>query len=650
MTVASQRQKQKVIGEMTMDGFAPTSDCIDYLSPTCDTISNTDLLDTSIYASSPNSLYMYDQEKGDMQSSFGISPTPGSFAYSDDFDLNSQYEMSHDISASLLPSVQKNAATVSSCKDTGHMWGEMGKMSKMEEALQFSLNPATSEPTLAELNQTDSFLDDLLVENYLSIDPMDSDFKGKSKDKTCSTTVSFLCDPHKLVKEESPLDSMSDSNYYTGSSLQSHWQNELTSVSSAPNLYLVKREALETVSSCHGPKSCTVLAPDSLSGNPMSNVTSPIKLETDTLSSMPKTKGDNQSKLLKLLQKNSGFPQEESLNLKMPKVIAAVPAASVVGPNLRRKRTSGTAGLESMDEKWEELKEIIFTKGDQSTEKQGGKPEYVRVKRERYDSGSSVMSYDESDSDHGDDDWHSDSDDDGCHDDDLSLEPGESLLGHDEKQYFWQYNLQSKGPKGQRVQFSLSSDPHILHDFEDPVFDASVNNLSGIGVSIKHGGKARKGDGNDIIPNPKKLFQIGLQLRKISRQINEFAPVSVLPSSARSMTKKEKNKLASRACRMKKKAQHEANKVKLYGLEQEQRQLLDVLCKIRLLLINKLGVKQEERGVSEKLTEKLEKLIKEHLDERIAGNTTEYVNSVIRRIEQGDSTGGILHIPEINPH
>lgn len=33
--------------------------------------------------------------------------------------------------------------------------------------------------------------------------------------------------------------------------------------------------------------------------------------------------------------------------------------------------------------------------------------------------------------------------------------------------------------------------------------------------------------------------------------------------------KREKNKIASRACRLKKKAQHEANKLKLYGLNQE---------------------------------------------------------------------------------
>lgn len=128
-----------------------------------------------------------------------------------------------------------------------------------------------------------------------------------------------------------------------------------------------------------------------------------------------------------------------------------------------------------------------------------------------------------------------------------SLSPSESLIGTKEKQYFWQYNVQSKGPKGTRVKFELEEDPHVLNDFEDPVFGSTNSeNLSGIGVSIKHGGKARKGDGNDIVPSPKKLCQIGMQLRKINKQINEFVPVSELPSQARSKSRKEKNKLASR--------------------------------------------------------------------------------------------------------
>lgn len=133
------------------------------------------------------------------------------------------------------------------------------------------------------------------------------------------------------------------------------------------------------------------------------------------------------------------------------------------------------------------------------------------------------------------------------------------------EKYFWQYNVQAKGPKGQRlVARARLEDPHVLNEATDPVFSPHCA-LRG----IKHSGKARKGDGNDLTPNPRKLFSIGRELDKLSRVINDMTPVSELPFPARPKTRKEKNKLASRACRLKKKAQHEANKIKLHGLEQE---------------------------------------------------------------------------------
>jgi len=85
----------------------------------------------------------------------------------------------------------------------------------------------------------------------------------------------------------------------------------------------------------------------------------------------------------------------------------------------------------------------------------------------------------------------------------------------------------------------------------------------------QHSGKARKGDGNDLTPNARKLHNIGKELDKLSRTINDMTPVSELPFNVRPKSRKEKNKLASRACRLKKKAQHEANKIKLFGLEIE---------------------------------------------------------------------------------
>lgn len=92
-------------------------------------------------------------------------------------------------------------------------------------------------------------------------------------------------------------------------------------------------------------------------------------------------------------------------------------------------------------------------------------------------------------------------------------------------------------------------------------------------VQLKHSGKARKGDGNDLTPNAKKLNVIGKELDKLGRVINDMTPVSELPFNVRPKTRKEKNKLASRACRLKKKAQHEANKIKLFGLEHEHSKL-----------------------------------------------------------------------------
>ena len=112
-------------------------------------------------------------------------------------------------------------------------------------------------------------------------------------------------------------------------------------------------------------------------------------------------------------------------------------------------------------------------------------------------------------------------------------------------------------------------DPHVLHDFEDPVFDPEQNS-----TRYKHNGKARRGDGNDVTPNPYKLYITGNELKKLNKLINAISPPCELPNNIRSRSLKEKNKYASRACRLKKKAQHEANKIKLHGLEQEHRKFV----------------------------------------------------------------------------
>ncbi len=48
------------------------------------------------------------------------------------------------------------------------------------------------------------------------------------------------------------------------------------------------------------------------------------------------------------------------------------------------------------------------------------------------------------------------------------------------ERFFWQYNVQAKGPKGQKINFETRiDDPHVLNDIVDPVFSGDVQ-LQGI--------------------------------------------------------------------------------------------------------------------------------------------------------------------------
>jgi CREB3 regulatory factor len=126
-----------------------------------------------------------------------------------------------------------------------------------------------------------------------------------------------------------------------------------------------------------------------------------------------------------------------------------------------------------------------------------------------------------------------------------------------QKRYFWLYNVQAKGPKGrqpttcQAWEGSSAQDPHVLHSFEDTVhFDVAA--------------RGRRGRGSDIDANPRRLLQIGAEIHRLNSVVNR------LPNAAdTSLSPREKNKYASRICRLKRKAQHEANKIKLQGLDSE---------------------------------------------------------------------------------
>ncbi|XP_029546296.1 CREB3 regulatory factor isoform X2 [Salmo trutta] len=247
------------------------------------------------------------------------------------------------------------------------------------------------------------------------------------------------------------------------------------------------------------------------------------------------------------------------------------------------------------------------------------------------------------DDDEEDDDYEGDKDDDmsdtfsepGCDNDTVGdvkgLTAGISRK-RGKRRYFWEYSEQLTPSKQERMlkpsEWDRQTLPSNLYQRNGP--HHGKYNLK----------KSRRTDVEDLTPNPRKLLQIGNELRKLNKVISDLTPVSELPITARPRSRKEKNKLASRACRLKKKAQYEANKVKLWGLGTEYDRLLFVINAIKEEMVIRV---QDicDKGTS--MTETLDKLIEETLVKSpVAGETSDFVNQILENTGKGDPTGGLV--------
>ncbi|XP_036403119.1 CREB3 regulatory factor-like [Megalops cyprinoides] len=195
---------------------------------------------------------------------------------------------------------------------------------------------------------------------------------------------------------------------------------------------------------------------------------------------------------------------------------------------------------------------------------------------------------------------------------------------------FWEYShgheAGSKREGGKLpVSWSPSTLPSTLYLKED---------TSASGKKCQR--KARKTDASDLTPNPQKLCHIGDQLLRLNAAIEGMRPVNDLAVIARARSRKEKNKLASRACRLKKKAQHEANKIKLWGLNQEYDNLLGALLRIKEIIRQRVESSEEEKEPG--MTQRLESILKESAGPRVAGRTKEFVEKILECSAVGQGT------------
>ncbi|XP_038565514.1 CREB3 regulatory factor isoform X2 [Micropterus salmoides] len=243
-----------------------------------------------------------------------------------------------------------------------------------------------------------------------------------------------------------------------------------------------------------------------------------------------------------------------------------------------------------------------------------------------------------------DEDYEADKDDDmsdafsepGCDmelmEDIKGLTAGVSSRKRGKRRYFWEYSEQLTPSKQERMLKPSEWDRHTL-----PSNLYQKNGPLHGKYMLK---KSRRTDVEDLTPNPRKLLQIGTELRKLNKVISDLTPVSELPLTARPRSRKEKNKLASRACRLKKKAQYEANKVKLWGLSTEYDRLLFVINTIKEEIVARV---EDSSPRPTNMNDTLEHLIQETLvAPPVAGQTSDFVNKILENTGRGDPTGGLV--------
>lgn len=576
--------------------------------------------EVSTFAASPNSLYMYDQELHDMQNTLNNSVFCGQVCGSGDtitlnaegdFDLDPYYEKSDSLEGYFAQ--EANDPMVSDLSGELSTSTSVSPAQKLtSESMLTVLTPKTDDmedgPTLAELNMNPILIEDVdsMIRHEEEEEKSNRQYMGERGVQQQACIRDILKSMITSTQPTRTVDAPTKGNTYLP-------LDRYTASQTSPSM---SHSHNSPVSHLYGSATPThtnnnvAVVPPILAVN--------IKTEPVDI--------DDKLCLHKLLT----APPKSAVS---PPQTVPTSAGKQVMPVVGQKRPPPLQQVksESVEEKWKEIEKFIH---DPETS--------PHKKRRRHESGSSAVLSDDDDYQDMQGDY-SDSDDSDAESDisDTPLDESLTELAKKSKQYFWQYNVQAKGPKGTRLKLSISNDdPHNPSNFEDPVFDINSTNL----VGIRHGGKARKGDGNEVTPNPKKLCHIGQQLYKLNRQINSFSASSDQPASVRNKSRKEKNKLASRACRLKKKAQHEANKIKLKGLDCEQGELLEVVNQIWPVL--KERVTQHLKGMrvlegKGSLLERFNAIFASRRKLFIAGSTTEFVNDVIAKVEEGDPAGGL---------
>ncbi|XP_067950474.1 protein CREBRF homolog [Watersipora subatra] len=178
---------------------------------------------------------------------------------------------------------------------------------------------------------------------------------------------------------------------------------------------------------------------------------------------------------------------------------------------------------------------------------------------------------------------------------------------------WWEYGSQSKGPK--RMQFDIrvpvESSHQRLH-FEDPASQTSIY------PNISHAGRMRLGEGNDITPDAPLLKSLREKIKSTKEKLDKW--------STSSHSSSPKPVISSRLSRLRRRANHEANKIIFAGITTEREALLGVIQKVQSLM-------ETQQDTPIQLLEYFNSL-RQKLPTPVAGVKVDYIDKVLANLDE----------------
>jgi len=346
-----------------MEGYHPMSDIPAFITKSSDPILTSEFMDVSIYASSPNSIFMYEQEKVDMQSSMGLntSCTSVETGLTDEFDLKTQYEVSQDIShfpmTDLGPSTSHTVS--SNYKKDVYI--------KTEDLHEMSLTP-----TLAELNMNMDLLED--INSYINVE------MGQYVPQTMVQSHVVKVEPVSSLSHDSKemtddiLGQAGGSSHAGLTTLTNVTPQRVTIKSEPIDIPMKMRDGTRGASYPESYEPMTAIKPELIVPRSL-----PISMSAP-LSTIKEIDISDFTTLQNLLKQSE--PSQARGQTSRRRTVSETQLLQKP-PQPQRKRSIGAAGLE-MDKKWEEIKQFLSMETQNTAEAALPQPPTGRRERIRY--------------------------------------------------------------------------------------------------------------------------------------------------------------------------------------------------------------------------------------------------------------------------